>query len=95
MGSNQHRVEVEIFGSTYTLRSDEDPEYTNQLARYVDAKMRSITQKTDTVSTGKIAILAALYIADEFFKSKETASQKIERLVRKIDRHLESLSQGK
>lgn len=81
-------MEVEIFGSTYALRSDEDPKYTNQLAQYVDSKMRKITQQTDTVSTGKVAILAALYIADELFK----ANQKIEKLVRKMDRQLDNLS---
>lgn len=88
MGPVQQRVEVEIFGSTYALRSDEDPKYTTQLAQYVDSNMRKVTQQTDTVSTGKVAILAALYITDELFKAK----QKIEKLVRKMDRQLDNLS---
>lgn len=81
----QQRVDVEIFGVNYTIRSDENPEYTVELAQYVDSKMRSITQQTDTVSTGKIAILAAIHIADELFKTKKTLDYKVERLLRKID----------
>lgn len=88
---NQQRVDVEIFGANYTIKSDENPEYTVDLAKFVDSKMRDITQNTDTVSTGKIAILAAIHIADELFKTKKTMEYKVERLLRKIDTKLKPL----
>ncbi|MEW6096904.1 MAG: cell division protein ZapA [bacterium] len=88
----QQRVEVEIFGTNYAIKSDENPAYTSELAQFVDSKMRSITQKTDTVSTGKVAILAALHIADELFKTKKTTDYKVERLIRKIDTKLKQIS---
>lgn len=90
---DQQRVEVEIFGANYTIRSDENPQYTSELAQYVDSKMRNITQKTDTVSTGKVAILAAIHIADELFKTKRTVDYKIERLMRKIDTKLKQIKE--
>lgn len=88
VAQGQQRVNVEIFGVNYTIKSDENPEYTIELSQYVDSKMRNITQQTDTVSTGKIAILAAIHIADELFKTKKTFDYKVERLLRKIDTKL-------
>ncbi len=90
---NQQRVEVEIFGTTYTIKSDENPEYTIELAKFVDSKMCDITKHTDTVSTGKIAILASIHIADELFKMKKTLDYKVERLLRKIDTKLKPLEE--
>lgn len=91
MTTVQERVDVEIFGANYTIKSDENPKYTVELAQFVDGKMRSITQKTDTVSTAKIAILAAIHIADELFKTKKTSDYKIERLIHKIDAKLKQI----
>lgn len=93
MVTGQERVEVEIFGANYTIKSDENPKYTVELAQFVDSKMRSITQKTDTVSTAKVAILAAIYIADELFKTKKTTDYKIERLIHKIDAKLKQFEE--
>ena len=61
-------IPVEIFGETYNVRGDEDGEYLRDLARYVDAKMKSITNTGAAGNPLKIAILAALNIADEYFK---------------------------
>jgi len=61
-------IPVEIYGETYNVRGDEDREYLLELARYVDAKMKSITSTGGAGNTLKIAILAALNIADEYHK---------------------------
>lgn len=62
-------VEVEIFGSTYTVKGDTDPAYVRDLARYVDERMRSLSRKSPhAIGVQKIAVLAALNIADELFK---------------------------
>ena len=58
-------IKVEIYDQAYTVRSDGDPEYLKQLAEYVDQRMREISSGTLTVDSRKVAILAALYIADE------------------------------
>ena len=57
---------VEIFGQTYNVRGNGDPDYLAELARYVDTRMREVAAQVATVDPMKIAILAALNIADEF-----------------------------
>ena len=58
-------VRVEIYDQTYQLRGS-DPEYIGQLAEYVDTKMRLISQQASTVDSLRLAVLAALNIADEY-----------------------------
>jgi cell division protein ZapA len=58
-------VRVEIFDQAYNLRGS-DAEYILKLADYVDSKMRAVAEQTHTVDTARLAVLAALNIADEF-----------------------------
>ncbi len=58
-------VRVEIFDQGYNLRGS-DPEYILKLAEYVDAKMRAVAAATNTIDTVRLAVLAALNIADEY-----------------------------
>jgi cell division protein ZapA len=58
-------VRVEIFDQAYSLRGS-DPEYISKLAEYVDAKMRAVASATNTIDTVRLAVLAALNIADEY-----------------------------
>ena len=62
---------VEIFGQTYNVRGEGDPNYLAELARFVDSRMREVAAQVNTVDPMKIAILAALNIADEFSRYKE------------------------
>jgi cell division protein ZapA len=58
-------VRVEIFDQAYNLRGS-DADYIIRLADYVDAKMRAVAEQTNTIDTVRLAVLAALNIADEF-----------------------------
>jgi cell division protein ZapA len=58
-------VRVEIFDQAYNLRGT-DPEYISKLAEYVDTKMRAVAEQTNTIDTARLAVLAALNIADEY-----------------------------
>ena len=58
-------VRVEIFDQAYNLRGS-DAEYILKLAEYVDGKMRAVAEQTQTVDTARLAVLAALNIADEY-----------------------------
>ena len=67
---------VEIYDQGYNLRGS-DPEYVKKLAEYVDSKMRILSEQTQTVDSLRLAVLAALNIADEFHmlaRKYETAS---------------------
>src|ERR1700758_3691225 len=58
-------VRVEIFDQAYNLRGS-DPDYILKLAEYVDSKMRAVAEQTNTIDTVRLAVLAALNIADEY-----------------------------
>lgn len=60
-------VEVEIFGSVYHVRGGEDHGHLQELAGLVDRKMREVAEHVSTPETARIAILAALNLADELF----------------------------
>lgn len=62
-------VHVEIHGQRYPIRSGLDPEYVAELAAYVDEKMRLAARESPPGDTLKLAVLAALNIADEFFRA--------------------------
>ena len=63
--ANNNSVRVEIFDQGYNLRGT-DPDYILKLAEYVDTKMRAVSEQTHTVDTSRLAVLAALNIADEY-----------------------------
>src|SRR5216683_8341203 len=58
-------VSVEIFDQGYNLRGT-DADYILKLAEYVDSKMRAVAEQTHTVDSSRLAVLAALNIADEY-----------------------------
>ena len=65
-------VRVEIFDQVYNLRGS-DADYILKLADYVDAKMRAVSEQTSTVDSVRLAVLAALNIADEYHLLKRTS----------------------
>src|SRR4051794_25902920 len=68
-------IRVEIYNQNYSIRSDGDNQYILDLADYVDKKMREISSGTMTVDSLKVAILAALHIADEYYQLKNAQAQ--------------------
>lgn len=85
-------TQVEIFGQTYSVRADGDSTYVHDLARLVDSRMREVADRTATVDTTKIAILAALNITDDLKQAEKLrrdnpsdAVSRVERLIRKLD----------
>lgn len=63
-------VQVQILGNQLTIRGEADQAYIVEIARYVDRKMREVTEKLPVASQSKVAILASLNIADELFKER-------------------------
>lgn len=62
---SNNSVRVEIFDQSYNLRGS-DPDYIHKLADYVDEKMRVVAEQTATVDSLRLAVLAALNVADEY-----------------------------
>jgi len=67
-------VSVEINGMRYPIRSHLDAAYIADLAAYVEQKMTLAAEETPAGDTLKIAVLAALNIADECFRAREEGS---------------------
>jgi len=68
---NPAHTAVRIFGATYHVRGNDDRGYLQELADFVDAKMREVAQHVTTADTARIAILAALNMADELFQTQK------------------------
>jgi cell division protein ZapA len=88
-------VPVEIQGQRYPIRSSLEPEYIARLATYVDEKMRAAADTTPTGDSLRLAVLAALNIADELFRCRDAKyshdnrfNERAEELERLLDRVL-------
>ena len=81
--SESRVVHVEIHGQRYPIRSGLDPEYVAELAAYVDEKMRLAARESPAGDTLKLAVLAALNIADEFFRACDEVQNANDSLTRR------------
>lgn len=68
-------VRVTIFGDEYTIRSDATAAHTRDVAAYVDRVIRQVQSAGTVVETHKVAILAALQIADELLRERRESSE--------------------
>jgi cell division protein ZapA len=75
MADKDNLVRVEIFGQAYSVRGGEDPGYVEKLAAYVDEQMKEVSRTSGAVDSLRIAVLAALNIADERFHLREEVQQ--------------------
>lgn len=78
MAPDPRLVQVEIFGQTYRLRADEDPEYVQNLAAHVDNRMREVARQTSAVDSLKVAVLTALNIADDHHRLQRESREAAE-----------------
>jgi cell division protein ZapA len=88
-------IPVEIQGQRYPIRTALDPEYVRQLAAYVDQKMGAAVESSPSGDSLRLAVLAALNLADELFRAREAnrtrdgrLAERTEELERLLDRVL-------
>jgi cell division protein ZapA len=68
-------IEVEVFGQTFTVNSEDDEKYVRQLASYVDQRMRQVGGTAKTAVPLRVAIMAAMSIADEYYKASRREAE--------------------
>lgn len=73
-------LDVEILGQKFTISSDAEEGYMLKIAGYVDGKMQELMQNTKPVAKTNVAMLAALNIADEYHRLKDTHEAVLNRL---------------
>jgi cell division protein ZapA len=81
-------IKVEIFDQIYPIQGELEEAYIRKVAAYVDRKMRLIADMARTVDTQKVAVLAALAIADELYRSREERGEQEEILKEQAERCL-------
>ncbi|HVR29717.1 MAG TPA: cell division protein ZapA [Thermoanaerobaculia bacterium] len=96
-GTSTTTVEVDIFGATYHVRGDDDTSHLQKLAAVVDQKMREVAGHSSSVDRAKVAILAALNIADELARLRvehaaetRAAGAKVKELTGTLEQALEA-----
>ena len=97
MSESGRVIPVEIHGQRYPIRSTLDPAYVARLATYVDEKIKAAADSTPTGDSLRLAVLAALNIADELFRCQEAQkggraalAERTEALERLVDAALAS-----
>ncbi|HEY7634648.1 MAG TPA: cell division protein ZapA [Gemmatimonadales bacterium] len=70
MTTAKNAVRVTIGGEEFTVRSELPPEYTREVAAYLDAALKRVRDGLPTVEAHKAAILAGLAITDELFQAR-------------------------
>ena len=68
-------MKIDIYDQSYNVNAEENAEYLTELAAYVDLRMREVAEATRTVDSLKVAVLAALNIADELFTMRARQQQ--------------------
>ncbi|NIM19952.1 MAG: cell division protein ZapA [Candidatus Latescibacteria bacterium] len=85
---------VHIMGREYKIKGFADKNYIIKVAEYVDEKMRELSKNSSLASHDKIAILAALNIADELFQERQKMSETFSSIERKADDLIEILEKN-
>lgn len=76
--------EVILLNQKFNLKSESNDKYVQKVADYVNKKLFDIQEKTKSVSSLNVALLAALNIADDFFKIRTGEKEKVEKARGKI-----------
>lgn len=84
-GEPKASVTVRIAGEEHTIRSSAEAEYTKRCAGHVDQRMHDIKKQVGLLEGHKVAILAALSIADELFQAREDLQRSRSEFARRVD----------
>jgi cell division protein ZapA len=85
MSAPKNAVRVLIGGEEFPVRSELPPEYTREVAAYLDAALKRVRDSMPMVETHKAAVLAALAITDELFQARRSDRAVADRLTALVD----------
>jgi cell division protein ZapA len=93
MAKEPQSIRVIIYDQEYFMRGDLNQEYIQKLAQYLDMKMRSIAERTRTVDTLRVAMLAALNVADEYHQLKARYEEATQHTDQKVGEYTDALDE--
>ena len=88
-------IKVKIFNHEYLIKSDEDEEQVQNIAKFLNDRFREIREDTKDLSEGKTAILAAFHIASDYFqvlKERDDLVRDIQNRARSLNYQIDSIS---
>ncbi|MCP4632750.1 MAG: cell division protein ZapA [candidate division Zixibacteria bacterium] len=91
METKKQSAKVNIFGEDYTIKGEANSEYIHQVAQYLDRKMRKVSEGLANRSHDKVAVLAALNIADELFREREQSENFVSSIEGRLDQFCDIL----
>lgn len=71
MDSPPHPVKIQILGRQIVIKSRADMTYIQEVAKYVDYKMREASELSAGAPLADLAILVCLNITDELFRERK------------------------
>ena len=87
-------VRIKIFDHEYLIKSDVDEDQVRYIAEYVNERFKEVRERTNGISEGKTAILAAFYIASDYFqilKERDSLAREIQDRSRSLNSRIDSL----
>ena len=93
MAKEPQSIRVIIYDQEYFMRGDLNQEYIQKLAQYLDTKMRAIAERTRTVDTLRVAMLAALNVADEYHQLKARYEEVTQQVDQKVGQCTDALDE--
>ena len=85
---------VEIMGREFRIRGTADEQYVREIARYVDTKLREVSQGSAAAVSDRMVVLAALNIADELFQLRRASSEEMATIAKKAESLLTMLDEN-
>ncbi|MBW1999672.1 MAG: cell division protein ZapA [Deltaproteobacteria bacterium] len=89
-----YSIKVKILDHEYRLKSDESEEHVRKIAEYVNQKLQEIGASSEGLSEKKMAILAALHIAGDYFQATrelELVKDRIRKRTKDLVDHIDSV----
>jgi len=85
---------VQIFGHEYKIKGFADDKYIQEMASYVDGKMKELAKNSSLPAQDRLAILAALNIADELFQERRRNTEAFSTVEERADQLISLLDQS-
>ena len=70
-------IPIHVLGTSFTIQTDESPDYVGGLVDYVTDKINALGKSVSTKDTLRLAVLASILIADELFKERQKPASSV------------------
>lgn len=89
VAEQKRQVEIQVMGQKFLVRSESDESYVARVAQFVDQRMSEVFKNTNSVSSLNVAILAAMNIADDYFRLREEKEKQLKGVEKRVGEMLE------